>query len=106
MKNSNVARKKIVGIARDAFDHFGTLGASASRRTDPFTVPLVSVVRGRIPFHGRAFVAAGETFLVFELKAFSDNPILGKRNFLHALFLFLSVLGRQRCTLLVSSASL
>lgn len=35
-------------------------------------------------FLGHAFVARGETFLVFELKAFSDNPIPGKRNFLLA----------------------
>lgn len=50
-------------------------------------VLLVSVVCGRIPFYGRAFVAPGKTFLVFQLKAFSDNPILGKRNFLPFLVL-------------------
>lgn len=48
-----------------------------------FTVQLASVL-GFPLFLGHAFVARGETFLVFELKAFSDNPIPGKRNFLLA----------------------
>lgn len=64
----------------DTFDWLGDSIRAAD--ADPFMVLLVSVVCGRIPFYRRTFVAPGETFLVFQLKAFSDNPILWKRNFL------------------------